>query len=243
MTDVRGSIELPAERVPLRIATADGLTLVAELATPVGRPPVATLVCFHPLPTQGGSMDSHLYRKAARRLPALADVAVLRVNTRGARSPQGRSEGSYDGGQGERHDVAAALDTVRRQLLPAPWLVGWSFGSELVLRHGLEHPEVVGAVLLSPPLRRCGDRELDAWAADGRPLLALVPEHDDYLPPARAARRFARVPQCQLVAVDGAKHLWVGEAFVRRVLDEIVARVAPGRSPLPTTWPPTEESA
>ena len=39
-----------------------------------------------------------------------------------------------------------------------------------------------------------------------------------------------------MVGVDGAKHLWVGEANVRRVLDEVVARVAPGSAPLPTTW-------
>ena len=43
------------------------------------RDPVATLVCLHPLPTHGGMMDSHLYRKAAWRLPALADMAVLRL--------------------------------------------------------------------------------------------------------------------------------------------------------------------
>ncbi|MFL6136922.1 MAG: alpha/beta hydrolase [Frankiaceae bacterium] len=242
MVDVRGSAELPAERTPLELRTADGLTLVAELATPAGRPPVATLVCFHPLTVQGGSMDSHLYRKAARRLPALAGIAVLRVNARGAASAHGRSDGAYDGGVGERHDVAAAVDAARRQALPAPWLVGWSFGSELVLRYALEHPEVLGGVLLSPPLRRCGDRELATWAADGRPLLALVPEHDEHLTPAEAAPRFARVPQCELVAVRGAKHLWVGEAHVRRALDEIVARVAPGRAPLPTTWPPPEET-
>ena len=45
--------------------------------------PVATLLWLHPLPTQGGMMDSHILRKASYRLPALADLAVLRFNTRG----------------------------------------------------------------------------------------------------------------------------------------------------------------
>lgn len=241
--DVRGNVELPADRIPMRIATADGLTLLAELAVPTGRPPVATLVCLHPLTTEGGSMDSHLFRKAAGRLPALAGVAVLRVNLRGAESRMGRSDGEYDAGLGERHDVEAAVRTAREQALPSPWLVGWSFGSELVLRYGTEHPEVAGGILLSPPLRRAGDAELDAWATDGRPLLALVPELDDYLRPPEAAPRFARVPSCRLVAVDGAKHLWVGERFVRRVLDEIVAAVAPGvAQPLPTSWLPADDA-
>ena len=40
-----------------------------------------------------------------------------------------------------------------------------------------------------------------------------------------------------MVGVDGAKHLWVGEPYVRRVLDEVVDRVVgPGATPLPTTW-------
>ena len=38
------------------------------------------------------------------------------------------------------------------------------------------------------------------------------------------------------MGVDGCKHLWVGETYVRRALDEIVARVRPGFGPLPTTW-------
>ena len=88
-----------------------------------------------------------------------------------------------------------------------------------------------------------GDPELDAWAATGRPLLALVPEHDQYLTPAQARPRFARVPGCELVAVADAKHLLVGERFVRLVLDEIVARVAPPAHPLPTTWPALEDTA
>ncbi len=37
--------------------------------------------------------------------------------------------------------------------------------------------------------------------------------------------------------MDGAKHLWVGEPAVRRVLNEIVKRVAPDAYPLPTEWP------
>ena len=40
------------------------------------------MVCLHPLPTHGGMMDSQVFRKASYRLPALADLAVLRFNTR-----------------------------------------------------------------------------------------------------------------------------------------------------------------
>jgi alpha/beta superfamily hydrolase len=236
--EIRASTVLPARRTPLELHTADGLRLVGELAVPVDRDPVATLVTLHPLPTHGGFMDSHVIRKASYRLPALAGVAVLRFNTRGTSSPAGTSEGAFDNGVGEKFDVAAAIELAEfheAPRLPNRWLLGWSFGTDLALMHGLD-PSVAGAILLSPPLRFSDDSHLDAWAASGKPVVALVPELDDYLRPPEARERFARIPQAEVVGVEGAKHLWVGEPSVRRVLDEVVKRVAPDAYPLPTVW-------
>jgi len=238
---IRGSSILPARREPVTLHTADALSLVGELAVPLDREPVATLICLHPLPTHGGMMDSHIVRKASYRLPALAGVAVLRFNTRGTSSLQGTSEGTFDDGVGERFDVAAAVEYVEFAELPAPWLVGWSFGTDLALMHGLE-PSVVGAILLSPPLRYSTGADLARWADSGKPLVCLVPELDDYLQPDAAREQFAAVPQAEVIGVDKAKHLWTGHA--ERVLDEIVARVAPSVAvPLPTTWDGPMETA
>jgi alpha/beta superfamily hydrolase len=226
---------LPGEREDIELHTADGLTLVGELAQPpAGRPPVATLICLHPLPTHGGMMDSHVFRKAAWRLPALADVAVLRFNTRGTSSVRGTSEGAFDQAVGERYDVAAAIEYAEFAELPELWLVGWSFGTDLVLKYGCD-PAVTGAILLSPALRFATDEDLATWDESGKPLTALVPEFDDYLRPPAARERFVAVRQAEVVAVPGAKHLWVGDA--ETVLDEIVRRVAPVVPvPLPRTW-------
>ncbi|MFW6034199.1 MAG: alpha/beta hydrolase [bacterium] len=230
---IRGNTVLPARREPITLHTADGLDLVGKLALPPESDPVATLVCFHPLPTHGGMMDSHLLRKAAWRLPALAEVAVLRFNTRGTESLQGKSEGVFDNARGERYDVAAAIEYAEFHDLPRIWLLGWSFGTELVLMYGLD-PVIAGAILISPPLRLASTDDLDAWADGGRPLAAIVPEHDDYLRPPEARERFARVPQAEVVPIEDGKHLLVGHA--ERVLDEVVSRVVPGRAPLPRTW-------
>ena len=231
---IRANSVLPARREDIELETADGLTLVGELAVPLDRPPVATLVCLHPLPTHGGMMDSHVLRKAAWRLPALAGVAVLRFNTRGTSSVRGTSEGAFDNAVGERYDVAAAIEYAEFHDLPNIWLLGWSFGTDLTLMHGLD-PVVAGAILLSPPLRFSTAEHLAAWAADGKPVTALIPEFDDYLRPAEAQSRFAAIPQAEVVGVPGAKHLWVGDA--EKVLDEIVRRVAPDVPvPLPRTW-------
>ena len=233
--DIRGGIELPARRENVELETSDGLTLVGELSLPELAPPVATLVALHPLPTAGGFMDSHIIRKAAARLPALADIAVLRFNFRGVTSPRGTSEGQFGRGLDEQHDLAAAMDLVQSRGLPHPWIVGWSFGTEVALKWGLEHP-IVGAILLSPPLHRTTPAELGAWAGSGKRLVAVIPELDDYLRPAEAAERFAAVPETEFVAVEGGKHLWVGEEQTYRVLTEIVARLNPGVLPLPRTW-------
>src|SRR5689334_19737309 len=87
MIEIKAGVELPARREHLTLHTDDGLDLVAELSLPESGDPVATLVCLHPLPTAGGFMDSHIIRKAAARLPALAQLAVLRFNFRGVSSP------------------------------------------------------------------------------------------------------------------------------------------------------------
>src|SRR5215472_4543927 len=226
MSEIRASTVLPARREQITLRTADGLSLVGELAQPAHRDPVATLICLHPLPTHGGMMDSHLYRKASNRLPALADLAVLRFNTRGTESERGRSDGEFGNGDSERFDVEAAVEWAVAHDLPRLWLLGWSFGTELALRWG-DLPAVEGAILLSPPLRRATDADLDRWAQSGKPLVALIPELDDYLKPDEARPRFARVPKAELVAVDKAKHLWVGEPYVRIVFNEIVRAVNP----------------
>jgi len=235
VTEIRGAVELPAAREQIELHTADRLTLVGELSLPLGRPPVATIVALHPLPTAGGFMDSHIIRKAAARLPALAGIAVLRFNFRGVQSPRGTSQGSFGEGVDEQYDLAAAMALVEGRGLPKPWLLGWSFGSEVALKYGLQH-DIEGAILLSPPLHRTTDAEVAAWAGTDRRLVALIPELDDYLRPEQARQRFASVPDLDLVAVEGGKHLWVGESQTYRVLSEIVARLNREALPLPRTW-------
>lgn len=225
------------QREPLTLHTADGLDLVGELALPLGKPVVATLITLHPLPTHGGFMDSHILRKASNRLPELAGIAVLRFNTRGTESPHGKSQGAFGDGVTEQHDVQAAIEFAKSRGLPNLWLVGWSFGTELALKYGFDKG-IVGAILLSPPLHRANEADLDRWVGNRRTLVALVPEFDDYLQPTEAAARFAKIEHAEIIGVDGAKHLWVGELATKRVLDEIVRQVNPAAYPLPDSWTP-----
>jgi alpha/beta superfamily hydrolase len=229
---VRPSSVFDAQRTPFHVLTEDGIDLIGEVAAPLGTS-IGAILCLHPLPTAGGMMDSHLYKKAANRLPAMAGITVVRFNTRGTASEAGSSTGQFDNGVSERFDVEAMLlycfDTLK---LENVWVTGWSFGTDLALQHAKE-PRHKGLILLSPPLRTTTDAQLEYWNTDPRPITALVPEFDDYLKPAEARARFAIVPKLKVIAVDEAKHLWVGEPAVQRVLSEITSIV----NGVPTTLP------
>lgn len=230
---------LPGRREDISFTTRDGFTLVGEVSMPESVDPRATALFFHPLPTAGGFMDSHIIRKASWRLPALADVAVVRFNFRGVTSPRGTSEGSFGQGDDEALDLEAAIDWTIGAGLPNPWLVGWSFGTEVILKHaGSREEQIAGIILLSPPLHRTTEMEIAAWSDATVPIAALVPEFDEFLTPQQATPRFAPAPNIAVIPAEGAKHLWVGEKQTSWVLDQIAKRMNPSASPLPSQWQP-----
>ncbi len=232
---IRANTVLPSHRTSFRVITADGHSLIGEIARPIGEY-MGAILCLHPLPTAGGMMDSHIYKKAANRLPELAGIAVVRFNTRGTTSEAGTSEGEFDNGKNEGLDVEAVLKYCFDELhLTNVWVVGWSFGTDLALQHAKDSRHK-GLILLSPPLRTTTPDQLMYWNTDPRPIVALIPEFDEFLNPAQAIERFAPLRTIELLPVLEAKHLWVGEPSVARVLNEIVARVAPLRAPLPTEY-------
>jgi alpha/beta superfamily hydrolase len=228
---LRPSTLLPSKRTLTKVSTVDGVELVVEVAAPLNPSKGALLMC-HPNPTGGGMMDSHVYKKAANRLPALADLTIVRFNTRGTSSEQGTSTGSYDQTKLEQHDVEAmvkfCLDELKLENL---WVIGWSFGTELTLKYARDS-RIKGIILLSPPLMYTKPEELIFWAQDGRPIIALVPEHDEYLTPSEARVKFAGIPQIEIKVGENMKHLWLGEPSVQFVHNEIVKRVVPEKYPL-----------
>ena len=232
---IRPSSVMPALRTPFHVLTSDGVDLVGEVSAPIGKSKGAILT-LHPLPTAGGMMDSHIFKKAANRLPAMAGITVVRFNTRGTSSEAGTSSGQFDNGDSESLDVQAMLSYCFEVLrLENVWVVGWSFGTDLALRHAKD-PRHKGLILLSPPLRTTSNEELQYWNSDPRPITALVPEFDDYLKPDEAKARFGIVETITVIPVSDAKHLWVGEPSVHRVLSEINRIVTGASEDLPLEY-------
>ena len=76
-------------------------------------------------------------------------LSVLRFNFRGV----GRSQGTYDQGQGELSDAAAALDWMQgfNRNASGCWVCGCSVGAWLAFQLLMRRPEITGFVTMAPP--------------------------------------------------------------------------------------------
>jgi alpha/beta superfamily hydrolase len=108
--------------------------------------PIALLL--HPHPQHGGTMNNKvvytLYHAFVRR-----GFSALRFNFRGV----GRSQGTFDRGEGELSDAASALDWLQ-QYNPnagACWIGGFSFGAWIGMQLLMRRPEIDGFISVAPP--------------------------------------------------------------------------------------------
>jgi alpha/beta superfamily hydrolase len=196
---------MPSRR--LTIDVSDGTRLEAEVAQPAVSAGASSLaVLAHPHPLYGGSMDAGLIDELFRLLPEHG-IGALRFNFRGV----GASTGRHDEGRAERLDVAAAVDVASAEggAGVTVFLCGWSFGADMSLTVGDSRHS--GWVCVAPPLRLVPLHEMVA-PSDERPKLLLVPEHDQFRPPASAIEATADWTTTKVVTLAGADHFMSGKA-------------------------------
>ena len=103
---------------------------------------------LHPHPQHGGTMNNKLvyalYQSFVRR-----GFSTLRFNFRGV----GRSQGSFDRGEGELSDAAAALDWLQTYNPNAGtcWVAGFSFGAWIGMQLLMRRPEIESFIAVAPP--------------------------------------------------------------------------------------------
>ena len=107
--------------------------------------PIALIL--HPHPQYGGTMNNRIVQEAYNVFTKNG-FSVLRLNFRGV----GKSEGTFDNGQGELSDAAAALDWIERenQDYSQCWVSGFSFGSLICMQLIMRRPEVNKFIAISP---------------------------------------------------------------------------------------------
>jgi hypothetical protein len=167
----------------------------------------AALVC-HPHPRFGGTMHNHATYRLAKAVRARGGAA-LRFQYRGV----GRSAGTYDRGDGEAEDAAAALEWLAAEKPGLPLVAcGFSFGAWMALVAGGAHPRVAGLLLAGLALRA---PDLERFRESGRvravekPVAIVQAESDQFgtPPEVEAAIAGSQAPR-RLAVVAGATHLF-----------------------------------
>lgn len=193
--------------------------LEALLDEPAGVPHAA-VVFAHPLPTHGGTMHTKAVYQGTKGL-VRAGCAVLRFNFRGV----GKSEGTFDGGAGEKGDFTAGLEymTARFPGLPL-WAAGFSFGAWIALETGAADPRVAVLIGIAPPVTKMG-YDFTNTKRSTKPKFFIQGESDDICPLQDMWKFYGTLPEPkELVVIDAADHLFDGHATeVGEALEDLLS--------------------
>jgi len=192
--------------------------LEALLDAPEG-PPKAAVVFAHPLPTHGGTMHTKAVYQGTKGL-VRAGCAVLRFNLRGV----GASEGSFTGGEGEKADFRAALDSMHARYPDVPlWSAGFSFGAWIALETGAADDRVTVLIGIAPPVTREG-YDFSNTKRSTKAKFFIQGEGDDICPLQDMWKFYSELPEPkELVIIDAADHLFDGHTTeVGDALEDLV---------------------
>lgn len=216
-------------------AGTNALQLEGVLHAARGSGPLPAAVVCHPHPLGGGTMHNGVVMAIARSL-ASRGVMALRFNFRGV----GASKGAHDHGQGERDDIAGAMNWLAGQPTVDARrvsLVGYSFGACVGLAHALTDPRVAAFAAVGLPVTLCDVDLLHALTADDRdasqaapgplacPKFFITGQRDQLAPPGDMLGLVERLPAPkQARIVPGADHFWWGsESEVGKQVAEFIA--------------------
>jgi uncharacterized protein len=183
--------------------------------------PIALLL--HPHPQHGGTMNNKvvytLYHAFVRR-----GFSALRFNFRGV----GRSQGTFDRGEGELSDAAAALDWLQtyNPNASACWIGGFSFGAWIGMQLLMRRPEIDGFVSVAPPANLFDFSFLAPCPASG---LIVIGDRDQLVPQEPVQKLvhkliYQRDIQIAHRIIPGADHFFAGQLEeLGAVIDEYLA--------------------
>ncbi len=182
-----------------------GVRLEAILREPRGATLRGAAVLCHPHPAYGGTMDNRVIYRAAKAVQE-AHLAALRFNFRGV----GASSGSFDEGEGEKDDVAEAIDWLGARYPGLPLaLVGFSFGAWVGLQVGCLDPRIKALVGLGLPLNFYN---FDFLADNRKPALFLIGTRDEFSPMERLDFLERLLPATSGVRrIEGADHFFASQ--------------------------------
>lgn len=157
--------------------------------------------------------------------------SVLRFNFRGV----GRSQATFDNGQGELSDAAAALDWMQGHNPNASgcWIGGYSFGAWIGMQLMMRRPEISGFISVSPPASIHDFTFLAPCPSSG---IIVHGDADEIIPISSVEKLVQKLSSQKNIVIDyrvikGANHFYgeqLGElnGYVADYLDQWLAKVA-----------------
>jgi len=156
--------------------------------------PIALVL--HPHPQFGGTMNNKvvyaMYQSFVKR-----GFSTLRFNFRGV----GRSQSTFDNGQGEMSDAASALDWMQAHNpnAQACWIGGFSFGAWISMQLMMRRPEINGFLTISPPASQHDFSFLAPCPASG---LIVHGDKDEIVPVDSVDKLAAKLRSQKNITVD-----------------------------------------
>ncbi len=161
------------------------------------------IVC-HPHPLYGGTMHNKVVSTLAKTYHTMGATTV-RFNFRGV----GRSEGSFDHGNGELDDLMAVIDWVQQAGMKREiWLAGFSFGAFIAAKAAAQLP-VNKLVTVAPAVQHFPMSEIAPIIC---PWVLVQGERDDVvLPDAVFEWAENRDPKPIIIRFPEAGHFFHGQ--------------------------------
>jgi alpha/beta superfamily hydrolase len=183
--------------------------------------PIALVL--HPHPQHGGTMNNKivytLFHAFVRN-----GFSCLRFNFRGV----GRSQGTFDRGEGELSDAAAALDWLQtyNPNAGASWIGGFSFGAWVGMQLLMRRPEIDAFISVSPPANLFDFSFLAPCPASG---MVVHGDRDPIVPGEAVQRLVNKLMHQRDIKIDyrvvpGADHFFANEQeALDKIVDEYIA--------------------
>ncbi|MTI09521.1 MULTISPECIES: alpha/beta hydrolase [Curvivirga] len=174
---------------------------------------------LHPHPVHGGTMNNKVVYAMFHHF-AQRGFATLRFNFRGV----GRSQGTYDKGEGELSDAASVLDWLQSQNPNAKqcWVAGFSFGAWIGMQLLMRRPEINGFISVAPPANMYDFSFLAPCPSSG---LMLQGDADDIVPHDSVEKLAEKLNLQQGIHVE--YHLEAGaDHFFAEKLDNMTDRIS-----------------
>lgn len=182
------------------------------------RPNAPIALMLHPHPQYGGTMNNKvvytLFHAFVRQ-----GFSVLRFNFRGV----GRSQGSFDRGEGELSDAASALDWLQtyNENAEGCWIAGFSFGAWIGMQLLMRRPEISGFISVAPPANMHDFSFLAPCPSSG---LIIQGDKDEVVPEPSVKKLVDKLSAQRGISIDyrvvpGAGHFFQDE------MDELTGHV------------------